>query len=149
VYFQEKPGGREARALLRQGCLWNTMVIAAKAQTLWNLGRLCLPEMMCEFDAYLIVLRGIRAGRLDPKFEADALANLYTHLATADFSRDVLQHLSDQSILLPMDGVDWSDWGRPQRVTETLARLGRRPLFPADGVEDLVESATPANERHK
>jgi mannose-1-phosphate guanylyltransferase len=142
AYFQEKPEDKEARALYQQGCLWNTMVMAAKAQTLWNLGRQYLHEMLCQFDAYLMVLRAIRAGRLTPKFEADALAILYDHLATADFSRDILQHVSDQSILLPMDGVDWSDWGHPQRVTESLARLGRRPSFPADCVEDLMVSAT-------
>ena len=149
VRFQEKPDGEEARALLREGCLWNTMVIAAKARTLWLLGRQCLPEMMYEFDAYLRVLRGIRAGRLSPKFEAGALACLYSHLAPADFSKDVLQHVCDQSILLPMDGVDWCDWGRPQRVTETLARLGRRPFFSADRVEDAMECATVANESHR
>jgi mannose-1-phosphate guanylyltransferase len=140
--FQEKPDGEEARLLLRQGCLWNTMVIAAKANTLWALGRGCVPEMMYEFNAYLMVLRAIREGRLAPKCEARALASLYDHLSPADFSRDILQHVSDQSILLPMDGVDWCDWGRPQRVTETLARQGLRPLFLSDGLGGLLESAT-------
>lgn len=130
--FQEKPGGREARALLRYGCLWNTMIIATKAKTLWALGRQCLPEMMSTFDAFLLVLRAIREARLDPKFEASALMTVYNSLASADFSKDILQHVSSQSMLLAMDGVDWCDWGRPQRVTETLARLGRRPLFQSE-----------------
>jgi mannose-1-phosphate guanylyltransferase len=147
--FQEKPAGREALALLRQGCLWNTMVVAARAKTLWALGRRHLPEMMYAFDAFLTVLRAVREGRVDPKFEASALESVYSDLAPADFSKDILQHVSSQSMLLPMDGVDWCDWGRPQRVTETLARLGRRPFFVPDGLENGLESATLANESQK
>lgn len=129
--FQEKPGGSAAHALFLQGCLWNTMVIAAKAKTLWALGRQLLPEMMGEFDAFVTVLRAVRDGRLDPEIEASALACVYDHLTQADLSKDILEHVADQSMVLPMEGVDWCDWGRPQRVTETLARLGRHPLFQA------------------
>ena len=147
--FREKPDVKEARALLRQGCLWNTMVMAVKAKTLWTLGRQCLPEMMYKFDAFLMVLRAVREGRLDPKYEASALATVYNDLAPADFSRDVLQHVPERSMVLPMDGVDWSDWGRPQRVAETLASLGRRPFFPPDCLENVLESATLASESHR
>ena len=146
VCFQEKPDGDEAVALLRQGCLWNTMVMAVKAKTLWILGRQCLPEMMDKFDAFLMVLRAIHAGRLDPKFEASALTTIYNNLAPADFSRDILQRACERSIVLPMEGVAWSDWGRPQRVTGTLASLGRSPLFPSNLLENELESATAANE---
>jgi mannose-1-phosphate guanylyltransferase len=140
--FREKPEAKEARALLRQGCLWNTMVMTVKAKTLWTLGRQCLPEMMYKFDAFLMVLRAVREGRLAPKFEASALATVYNNLAPADFSRDIVQHVSERSLVLPMEGVDWCDWGRPQRVTETLAGLGRRPLFPSDCLENKRESVT-------
>ncbi len=142
LYFQEKPDGRTARALLKQGCLWNTMVTAVKAKTLWNLGRQCLPEMMCQFDAFLMVLRAVREKRLDPGVEASALATVYSNLAPADFSRDILQRVSNRCMVLPMDGVDWCDWGRPQRVTETLARLGRCPFFSWDVLKKIPESAT-------
>ncbi len=127
--FQEKPDLEEARALLRQGCLWNTMIVAASAKTLWALGRLCLPEMMGNFDAFLTVLRAVRERRLDPCWESRALEALYSGMAPADFSKDILQHVSAQSMVLRMEGVDWCDWGNPQRVAESLSRLGRRPLF--------------------
>lgn len=145
VYFREKPDETEARALFRQGCLWNTMVLAVNAKTLWALGRQCLPEIMYKFEALLMALRAVREGRLDPKYEASALANVYTDLAAADFSRNVLQHISHRSMVLPMEGVNWCDWGRPQRVAETLASLGRRALFPADCIENVLEPAILAN----
>ena len=141
VSFQEKPGGEEARAFLRQGCLWSTMVMVVKADTLWTLGRRCLSGMMDKLDAFLHVLRGIHEGRLDPKSEATALAALYNDLKPADFSRDVLQRIPERSLVLPMHGVDWCDWGVPQRVTETLAKLGRNPLFPPHVLKNVMESA--------
>lgn len=144
--FQEKPSKKEAYALLRQGCLWNTMVMAVKAKTLWEMGHQCLPEMMDKFDTFLMVLRAISQGKLDPTFEASALAILYNDVAPADFSRDILQQVSGRSMILPMDGVNWCDWGRPQRVTETLASLGRRPLFPLHFLESMTELGTLANE---
>lgn len=128
--FLEKPGTAEARMFWRDGYLWNTMVIAVRAATLWELGRAHLPEMMSSFDAFLMVLRAIRQGIFDPKCEQEVLKRLYEHLAPADFSKNLLQHASDKCMLLPMHGIDWSDWGRPERVAETLARVGRRPLFP-------------------
>ena len=146
--FREKPDVKEARALLRRGCLWNTMVITVKAKTLWAMGRRCLPEMMYKFDAFLMVLHAVRQGRLDPGFEASALASIYSDLEPADLSRDILQHVTEDSLVLPMEGVDWCDWGHPQRVTDTLAGLGRRPSFSPDCLECPWEAAPLANENH-
>ncbi len=105
------------------------MVTAVRVKTLWELGHRHLPEMMASFDALLMVLRAIRQRLFDPKREADVLARLYEHLAPADFSKDILQPSAKRCLVLPMQGIDWSDWGRPERVEETLARVGRRPLF--------------------
>jgi mannose-1-phosphate guanylyltransferase len=140
--FREKPDEKEARVLLRQGCLWNTMVMTVKAKTLWMIGRRCLPEMMHKLDAFLMVLRAMREERLDSKFEASALAGVYSDMASADFSRDILQHVSERIMALRMNGVTWCDWGRPERVTETLAILGRRPFFTADCLENAQDSST-------
>jgi len=127
--LREKPDFEEALALYQQGCLWNTMIVAASAKTLWALGRRCLPKMLGDFDAFLTVLRAVRERRLDPSWESKALDTLCTGMVHADFSRDFLQHVSAQSMVLRMEGVDWSDWGHPQRVADSLSRLGRRPLF--------------------
>lgn len=146
VCFHEKPGCMEARSLLRRGCLWDTMIVAARAKTLWTLGRQCLPAMMHEFDAFLAVLRSIRNGQLDPKFEASALAAIYSNLTPADLTKDFLHLNLRQSMVLPMDGVEWCDWGSPQRVTETLTRLGRPPLFRPEHLGLKLKSAIMAKE---
>lgn len=33
-------------------------------------------------------------------------------------------------------GVLWSDWGRKERILETLHRIGRQPSFPASILDD-------------
>lgn len=143
--FREKPEANEAQALFQEGCLWNTMVMAVRARTLWAMGRQYLPEMMYGFDAFLRVLQAVREEQLDPEFEEVALARLYEQLEPADFSKDILQHATERSLVLPMDGVDWCDWGRPQRVTQTLARLDLRPLFPSQSVEPVFKTAFAGN----
>ena len=140
--FREKPTEKEAHMLLGQGCLWSTMVLAVKAKTLWALGRDYLAETMHKFDAFLSVLRAIRDRRMAPAYEVSALENIYTDLVPADFSRDILQHVSQRSMVLRMDGVNWCDWGHPQRVVETLAGLGRSPLFTAEHFPSAAYATT-------
>ncbi len=42
--FIEKPSPEEAKRMLRLGGFWSTMVVAARARTLWDLGWKVLPE---------------------------------------------------------------------------------------------------------
>ena len=127
--FREKPDLDEARSLFRRDALWNTMVIAVKAETLWALARQCLPAMMDCFDAFRQILRAVRKKEVEPGYETRALADLYQKLTPADFSKDVLEHITGQISVMPMAGVTWCDWGRPQRVTDSLALLLQKQPF--------------------
>jgi len=115
--FREKPGPQEAATMYEQGCLWNTMVMAVKIKTLWALGRECLPEMMERFDELLPALGTAR--------EEAALSATYRRLGTYNFSRDIVERVPGQVMVLPMSGVEWSDLGRPTRILEIMERLGR------------------------
>lgn len=48
--FLEKPTAELADAALRAGALWNTLVLAAKAEALWHAGYACFPDMMPRFE---------------------------------------------------------------------------------------------------
>ena len=48
--FIEKPTSMEAARAMGTGALWNTLVLAAKVQTLWKLGWRYFPEMMPLFE---------------------------------------------------------------------------------------------------
>lgn len=121
--FQEKPSPDEAARMFRAGGLWSTLVVAVKVRTLWAAGRELLPAMMDRFEFLQHVLRSVRRGRLDPRREAEVLQDIYLDMQPADFSRDLLQHVTSKALVQPMHDVEWSDWGRPERVEKTMHRL--------------------------
>ncbi len=127
--FREKPDLDEANALLQKNGLWSTMMLAVKARTLWALGRTCLPKMMSSFDAFRQVLCAVRDGELSPKNEGFALTDLYAQLAPADFSREILERVPAQILVVPMDGVTWGNWGQPSHTTESPVHLDQKPVY--------------------
>jgi len=88
-----------------------------------------------------MVLQAVREARLDSRFESSALVSLYNDLGPADLSKDILAHVAGQSLVLRLEGVDWCDWGHPQRVTEALARVGQRPIFESERLGSAQASA--------
>lgn len=127
--FREKPSPTEAKEFFNLGCLWNTMITAFKVKTLWKLGKQLYPRMMDRFETLRQVLLAIQAGWMGEEQEQLTLSRIYQDMESADFSRDLLQRVPDRAVVLPLRGVDWSDWGRPAWVVESLAPLGKRPYF--------------------
>jgi mannose-1-phosphate guanylyltransferase len=120
--FEEKPSESAAKRLLDRGALWNTFVLVASAQHLWQLGQQHLPEQSQALDICV---------REHSVQEHDLLAEIYAQMPAGDFSRDVLEHASGLEVVsLPECG--WSDWGTPERVlaslrgTSEFARLSER-----------------------
>jgi mannose-1-phosphate guanylyltransferase len=128
--FREKPDLTEARDQLDAGSLWSTMVVAAQASTLWSIGRQLLKGVSEQLESYLQVHRAVVAGRAPREHEDLAIAHIYDSLSASDFSRDLLQYAATDSLVLPMQGLYWSDWGRPDRIVQSLAQVGVRPHFP-------------------
>jgi mannose-1-phosphate guanylyltransferase len=128
--FIEKPSTEEAKRMLRLGGFWSTMVVAARARTLWDLGWRVLPEMMQQFDNLRGVLHAIRTGLVDRDQEQIAVDHLYERIDSASFSTDVLQRAADSTLVFPMQDVQWSDWGRAKRVVASLRQLGLRTPVP-------------------
>jgi hypothetical protein len=112
--------------MLRLGGFWSTMVVAARARTLWDLGWKFLPEMMQQFDTLRGVLHAIRTGLVDREQEQVAVDHVYRRIEAASFSTDLLQRAADSTLVFPMQDVQWSDWGRAKRVMATLRQLGLR-----------------------
>jgi mannose-1-phosphate guanylyltransferase len=123
--LHEKPPPEKARELLDAGGLWSTMIAAAPAEVLWELAEQRLPPAAAQLRAL-----GPLLGRADERFPltaSDLVASetTYRTLPTADFSRDLLAQCQHNCpLVLPLLGVEWSDWGRPERITRSLARLG-------------------------
>jgi mannose-1-phosphate guanylyltransferase len=122
--FVEKPDTEDGMRLMSEGALWNTLVLVAKVETLWKAGWLCVPDMMERFEQ-------LRRSIGTPA-EGTILQNIYRDMPSRNFSRQVLQSLADQLGVIELDDVMWSDWGRPERIVETLQLLGKTPAFPME-----------------
>jgi mannose-1-phosphate guanylyltransferase len=115
--FHEKPSPEDARLWFERGYYWNTMITAAATQTLWSLGKQVLPDV-------LGILEAVFRERTD-EHDVDAKMNLYAHMPTRDFSRDFLSHVAANTFVLPLERVLWSDWGRPERLFQSLGKVRR------------------------
>jgi len=60
--FHEKPEKRKARALMKLGGLWNTLIFAVRAATLYRLARSAAPETVGRFDRLMGEIGGAREG---------------------------------------------------------------------------------------
>jgi mannose-1-phosphate guanylyltransferase len=127
--FREKPAPEEAATLFGDGALWNTLVLAVKVKAVWKAAGRLLPGMTERFEFLRRVLRSIRTGRLGREREEEVLQDIYLDMEPADFSRDLLQYVGSATLVQSMRGVEWSDWGRPERVEQTLRRFGKRPAL--------------------
>ncbi len=139
--FVEKPYLHDAKDLFHKNCFWNTMIMACKAKFLWALGRAYLPDMMKRFENYVEVLRGIKEHRFKQEDETLAQVHLHQDLSTLDFSKNILQSASHCCAVLPMNDISWSDWGRPERVKDTLCQIGKPPRFPVHEGDNIAKTA--------
>jgi mannose-1-phosphate guanylyltransferase len=114
--FVEKPTRSVAYEAMRQHALWNTFVMAGHVDAFWNAGRACLPGLMARFERLV--------DAIDTPREADVLPAIYEDMPAANFSRHVLERVSDRCLLARLDGVEWSDWGRAERIEATMVRMG-------------------------
>jgi mannose-1-phosphate guanylyltransferase len=119
--FVEKPSQAQADALIAQGALWNSFIMAASVRALLNL-------FGSAFETARHAMQTLDGAQLD---------EAYQHLRPVDFSRDVLSGNESSLRVLPVPQCGWSDLGTASRVESTLRRLKDdavgptvRPYFP-------------------
>jgi mannose-1-phosphate guanylyltransferase len=121
--FVEKPTVARARALAEAGALWNTMVTCGSVEALWGLGRATEPQLLDILDSLVPLV-----GTPD---EDDALEYIYRAFLPVNFSHDVLERGPARLCAMELEGLEWSDWGRPERIETVLALRRSRALAPA------------------
>jgi hypothetical protein len=96
------------------------MVACGSVHALWELARTAEPHMIDILDSLVPLV-----GTPD---EDDALEYIYRALLPVSFSRDVLERSTGRLAAMELDDIEWSDWGKPERVETTLAlRRAREP----------------------
>ncbi|MCA9473744.1 MAG: hypothetical protein MRJ96_06830 [Nitrospirales bacterium] len=119
--FFEKPQILKGLHALSNRALWNTGILAAKAETLWRLGWKCLPEVMEQFQRLERVIGTSEEERV--------LESIYHEMPKKNLSSDLLAHIPESMGVIELKDVLWSDWGKSERVTEILQALGKEPVF--------------------
>lgn len=122
--FMEKPSREQAGYAMASGALWNTFVIVARLRTLWSLGHQCFPELMPLFERL--------SEKQDALTDAEFLEAVYRDMPVRNFSSGLLQRIPDQTAVIELTDVLWSDWGKPERIVETLRQIGKQPAFPEE-----------------
>jgi mannose-1-phosphate guanylyltransferase len=120
--FMEKPSPEWCRRAMSKGALWNTLVLAARVETLWSMGWSCFPEMMPLLEKYEKVIGTLK--------EEVVLEEIFRQIPARNFSTDLLQKVFRQVAVIELKGVLWSDWGRPGRIMDTLNQICKSPNFP-------------------
>lgn len=120
--FLEKPDFVQASQAMGAGALWNTLILAAKLQKLWELGWYCFPEMMPLFERL--------CEAIGSPAEGEVLDAIYRVMPARNFSSGLLQRVPEHIGMIQMTGVLWSDWGKPERIVETLRKIDKQPAFP-------------------
>lgn len=120
--FLEKPSISYASQAMACGGLWNTMIVVAKIKTLWQLGCHYCPEVLRHFERL--------GSAIGTSWEEATLEAIYEVMPSRNFSSDLLTPAAGRTGVIPMEGVMWSDWGRKERIVETLGCIGKLPNFP-------------------
>jgi mannose-1-phosphate guanylyltransferase len=131
--FWEKPSEPEAQSLLERGCLWNTFVMVGRARAFLAMIQVAAPEL---YDVLASAPLPVHSG-----MTAEALAPVYSRIAPADFSKQVLAARPDKLTVLSLGEVGWSDLGDPQRVVSTLSQHGAESPWIAPWTGSLAASA--------
>ncbi len=120
--FVEKPSVGVATELTAHGALWNTMVTCGTVDALWELGREADPRLIDILESFVPLV-----GTPD---EDDAIEYIYRAYLPVSFSRDMLERVPSRLAAMELEGVEWSDWGRPERIETVLALRRSRALVP-------------------
>ena len=110
--FTEKPSPATAQSLFDARSLWNTMVVVADAFALRELYETHLPGWADAFATYR---------RLPQSEREEFLAQQYSRLPPADFSRDLLTPAQGLAVYSWPQSMGWSDLGTPERLHRWLS----------------------------
>ncbi|HUS26857.1 MAG TPA: sugar phosphate nucleotidyltransferase [Kofleriaceae bacterium] len=124
--FIEKPPVDVCETLRKDGALWNTMVTCGTVDALWELGRATDPRLIDILESFVPLV-----GTPD---EDDAIEYIYRAYLPVSFSRDMLERAPERLAAMELEGVEWSDWGRPERIETVLALRRSRALVPSRAV---------------
>jgi Mannose-1-phosphate guanylyltransferase len=107
--FVEKPTVEEASRLCEDGALWNSFIVACRAESLIELYRSRCPDAV-------EILQGIELR------DCRQLADAYRMLPRLDFSRQIATGQEHRLAVVAVPHCGWSDLGTAKHLARTLVR---------------------------
>ena len=116
VSFSEKPNLEIAQQYFNKGWLWNSLVLAAKCETLVKMYR---QHLECIYDAFKKAKTTYGTDS-----EESFIAKAFADIPSKNFSKSLLEEIPDNLFVLRAEGILWSDWGTKEQVLKDLDSLG-------------------------
>ena len=121
--FWEKPSARLAQRLFERGALWNSFVMVGWVDAFLGLTAQTAPELLRALEP----LQQVLGTEQEPRVAERVYRRLVVE--PVGFSERVLAQATDGLVTVRVKGVEWSDWGHPERVVSTMRRTGWRPAW--------------------
>ncbi len=99
----------------KSGALNHTSILVAKAETLWKMGRYCVPEIMRPVERYRAAIGTER--------EQAVLEEVYERMPSRNFFTHVLQSSPERTAVIEMSGILSRDWRGLKRMAPTFHEL--------------------------
>ena len=120
--FKEKPSLHVAEQLFKSDALWNTFVMVGSVQAFLHLAWRGVPDVVEKLGLFL--------SRSSDNRHISVPASLYEGIAPTDFSRHVLTAEIERLMVLRLNGIEWHDLGKPDRVISVVhSRSGVIPSW--------------------
>ena len=113
--FIEKPPADEAARIMRSGGLLNTLVIVCRVSSLWTL-------CQSHFPGTIGLLERV-ATAFDTDREDEELRYIYREMPSWNLSKHLLGQCAENLAVMELDNVQWSDWGKPERILDSIGRM--------------------------
>lgn len=113
--FWEKPVPEKAELLWYRGCLWNTFILIGRSTTFIKLMQKCIPEVFNAFNS-------IRT-KIGTSLEKIAIETDFGFIPAVNFSRFVLEKITEHLCVMEISNIYWSDWGNEIRIRRDLKKL--------------------------
>jgi mannose-1-phosphate guanylyltransferase len=114
-HFIEKPNPTVARTLIKSGGIWNTMVMVFNLRTLLEHVRAIKPLVYRTFQEICDAVDSSRFSSVVKRvFETSYPLNL-----SKGILENIPSHKPHSLLVLPVRGVQWSDWGSAERILAT------------------------------
>jgi len=116
--FWEKPSLEMAEVFRSNGCLWNTFVLIGQTSTFL---KHIQKHMSDVFSTFTLIREAFGTSR-----EEEVIKTVYLSIPSVDFTRSVLERVSEHLYVLEVSNVYWSDWGNEDRIRHDLEQYNLR-----------------------